>query len=105
MRTTVLGATLAMLVGVAAVSAAQTAPQPTVDSNWRPLLGCWQVLNEIVADESDVSAEEIAGGRSPRQSRVTNGTRVCVEPGSTPNTVRMVTLVGDKQVLEETVTA
>lgn len=103
MRTTVLGATLAVLVAAGSAAAAQ-APAP-VDSNWRPLLGCWQLLDESVADESDVSAEEVAGGRTPRQSRANTGTRVCVEPGASPRAVLLTTLVGGKPALEETVTA
>ena len=111
MRTTLSGATLAtltalaVLLGAATASAAQAASQKAVDSNWRHLLGCWQLLDERVSDESDVSAEEVAGGAATRRSRANTGTRVCVEPAGSPSAVLLTTLVGGKPALEETVTA
>lgn len=105
MKTSLLGAVLAVLVGAGGASAAQAAPQPPVDNQWGVLVGCWQLLDESVADESDVTAEEVAGGTMPRRSRNTNRTQVCVEPGPTAREARFTTRVGGRTALEEMVTA
>jgi uncharacterized membrane protein YgcG len=74
------------------------------DAKWRPWVGCWQLLDESVQDESDVTAEEVAGGgRTGRASRASSGTRVCVTPNN--NGVTMTTLIGSEPALEEAVVA
>jgi hypothetical protein len=81
------------------------AQQPqAADARWQPWMGCWQLLDETVQDESDVSAEEVATGAARgRPSRASSGTRVCVAPAT--GGVTMTTMIGNQSALEETVIA
>jgi hypothetical protein len=92
----------ALLLAAGTSSAQQ--PGPAADPRWQPWIGCWQLLDENVQDESDVSAEEVAtAARSARPSRASSGTRVCVAPAA--RGVTMTTMIGAQRALEETVVA
>jgi hypothetical protein len=93
--------TLAVVIGVAAVGAAQPAPGAgaSLDSRWTPWLGCWQLIDESVQDPQFLAEALSALGRS----RANAGTLVCVTPANTG--VAMTTVVNDRPVLTETIVA
>jgi hypothetical protein len=91
------------LLAAAGPSWAQQPAGAATDARWQPWVGCWQLLDESVQDESAVSAEEVAAGAAARSSRVSTGTRVCVAP--TTGGVTMTTMIGTQRALEETVVA
>ena len=92
------------LLIAAGTSWAQQPAAGAADARWQPWVGCWQLLDESVQDESDVSAEEVAAGvASARSSRASSGTRVCVAPAA--GGVTMTTMIGSQRALEETVIA
>lgn len=93
----------AVLLAAGSAAAQQPAAAAAGDSKWQPWIGCWQLLDENVRDESDVTAEEVVGGVAARAARSTNGTRVCVAPA--PGGVTMTTMVGAQRALEETIVA
>jgi hypothetical protein len=100
MKKLFFASTVALLV--AAPAFAQQ-PAPNAD-RWQPWLGCWQLLDDNVQDESEVSADQLlAGGNSRRAPRSANSTRVCVEPAE--GGVTMSTIIGTQSALEETVVA
>jgi hypothetical protein len=102
MMTKMLFTAFALLLAAGPASAQQTAA--STDARWQPWVGCWQLLDESVQDESDVSAEQVAtGGAAARPSRASSGTRVCVAPAA--GGVTMTTLIGTQRALEETVVA
>jgi hypothetical protein len=92
------------LLIVAGPSSAQPSDPAASDARWQPWVGCWQLLDESVQDESDISPGEVAaGGGGGRASRANNGTRVCVAPAH--GGVTMTTLIGTERALEEQVFA
>jgi uncharacterized membrane protein YgcG len=104
MMTRILATTTLAVLLAAGSAAGQQAATASGDVKWQPWVGCWQLLDESVQDESDVTAEEAVTGRAPaRTSRATSGTRVCVTPAA--GGVTMATMVGTHRALEETIVA
>lgn len=102
MKKLFFAATLTLFLAAPARAQQPAAAGP--DARWQPWLGCWQLLDESVQDETDVSAEEVAtGAATARAPRSANGTRVCVSPAT--GGVTMTTLIGTQPALEETVLA
>jgi hypothetical protein len=101
MKTTVIGTALALLVTASAAGAQQTAPAAPADARWQPWVGCWQLLDESVRGQDEVSAD--ATGTRARARRSNTSTRVCVAPTATG--VTLTTMVGSERALEETIVA
>ncbi len=105
MKTTILTATL-VLFAAAGSAIAQQAPRAATDdgARWQPWVGCWQLLDEDVKDQFDVSADEVGkADRRPQPERRVSGTQVCVARQG--RGVTLTTVVGAQRVLEETIVA
>jgi uncharacterized membrane protein YgcG len=101
MKRILIGTALALVVTGSA--AAQQTPSARVDTRWDAWLGCWQLLDDSVRSQRDVSPDQLATGARGRAQRIETGTRVCVEPAATG--VTLTTLVGSERALEETIVA
>jgi uncharacterized membrane protein YgcG len=95
--------TVLSLLLLAGAANAQPAASAGGDTRWLPWIGCWQLLDESVQDESDVSAEEVAAGLAAQPRRATGGTRVCVARAE--GGVTMTTLIDNQPALAETILA
>ena len=78
---TTVVATLLAAAPVGAGQSAQVATGTSIDARWLPWIGCWRPANQ----------------RSPEE-----GLHMCVVPAG-PNGVKMMTIAGDRAVIEETI--
>jgi hypothetical protein len=92
-------AALALVLGASA-AAQQPPPARAADGRWQAWLGCWQLLDERVRTQVDVTAND---GRRERSGRAATGTEVCVAPAA--QGVTLTTLIGSERALEETIVA
>jgi hypothetical protein len=102
MKRTLIGTAIGLLVTTSA-AAQQTPSSRAADTRWEPWLGCWQLLDESLRSQQDVSADEVAARARRRSQRIDRGTRVCVAPAA--QGVTLTTLVGNERALEETIVA
>ena len=101
--------TFGLLLGASA-SAQTGTTTPATDKRWQPWIGCWQLLDERVRNDSpwregtDITTDELAAAMAPaRLQRSDANTRVCVAPAA--QGVAITTLVGTERVLEDTILA
>ncbi len=84
------------------LAAAAASAQTATDPRWTEWMGCW----ELVADGSTTRmppAEEAAAGAGPIRPGASRDARVCVAPSHGGAELR--TMVGDQQVLTQTIVA
>jgi hypothetical protein len=96
--------TFALLLGATTASAQTGTTIPATDTRWQPWIGCWQLLDERVRNDSDITANELAAATAPaRLQRSDANTRVCVAPAA--RGVTITTLIGTERALEDTILA
>jgi hypothetical protein len=83
MKKIAIALTLGLLVGVTSAFAQAAATTPPLDTRWQPWIGCWQLLDERLRNDSDITANEVPAAGAPTRLQPSDAnTRVCVAPAA-----------------------